>query len=324
MADQKNKITRYVTGDMDEDEEIAFEAEMADNDDLRLHVQLEQLRFANIQRRVSAALEADDLKKMPSSTEEGDLMPDAISGRGLKVVFSKLKTNVAWRWAAAAIFIGLAVGIWFIATDTPDQAIADEGKKTEQEKEIVPPDSTVDSSVAIIKHDDKIIVAGTAPAPADTGLSTAISKRKTLYAPSYYTQLVQKIYKRYKKEIETASEDEAPPLSTDEHELAFLGYVNKDSAIVYAYYEKYPDDRRAVEWKARYLLENDRFEEAAPLFAQLKTFRKRKSIGEWNELLCYAALYPSHKKEFHELAAKIKRDGRHHQQELAELLKQIR
>lgn len=103
MVDNKEKIIRYVTGDMDGWEEAAFEAEMSHDGDLRLRVQLEQARMNNIRRHVAAALAVEDRPNTPA------LEPPAPQS-GLRGVFKKLKTT-GWRqWlAVAAISVGLAV-----------------------------------------------------------------------------------------------------------------------------------------------------------------------------------------------------------------------
>lgn len=171
--------------------------------------------------------------------------------------------------------------------------------------------TTTDSSAAVARTG----------APPDTGPQPTVSKRPALRSKAYYAQIARAAYSPLKK-VRTAGESTQPAPITNEHELAFQGYLDKDSAIVYAYYDRYPDERRAIEWKARYLFEQGRFAEAASLFARLKTFKKYEDIGAWNELLCYAAQYRTKKKDFDRLEKEVRKTK--YKGELDILLKQIR
>jgi len=283
MADNKDKIARYVTGVMDEDEEIAFEAEMANDDELRLHIQLEQIRFANIQRRMEAALESETVKKT----------------KGRKGHFF-LKTWMAlglWRWVAAAVLVGLTV--WYLL----------------RLKEIEEPIST-----------EKDLPTAAQP-KMETAPQTNL-KPKQIEPPALplrdHEKIARKAYNlgRPKAEVSTSGGQNLPTVGADSAAQAFHAYLEKDSAMVFTYYDRHPDDRRAVEWKARYLFEQRRYEEAAVLFTRLKSFRKYEDVGAWNELLCYAAQYQTKKRDFDRLE-KVVRSSKY-KEELDQLLKQIR
>lgn len=139
--------------------------------------------------------------------------------------------------------------------------------------------------------------------------------------PAYYIQVARDMYAPLKK-IQTASEGNPPTPVIDEHQMAFQGYLDKDSAVVFAYYDRYPNDNRSIEWKARLLFEQGRYEEAALIFAQLKTKKKYEDIGAWNELLCYTAQYLREKKDFDRLEQKVR--GTKYKEDLDRLLIQIR
>lgn len=104
MIDNQTKTIRYVTGDMEDWEEAAFEAEMAANADLRLHVQLEQVRMNNIRCQVAAVPEFTATAPIPETAHEPP-------PRGLRRVFRTLTTRGLRQWLTiAAVSAGLAVG----------------------------------------------------------------------------------------------------------------------------------------------------------------------------------------------------------------------
>lgn len=282
MADQKDKIARYVTGLMEEDEELAFEVEMADDEDLRISVQLEKTRLANIQHRVKTVLQSEEGEKT--------------DGTQNSFSFQTLRFYSWRRWAVAVAIVGLAIAVvWLFRPN--DNTNAEQPEIEQPQKVDTPP-----------------VTPGPAKGVQHPTPSPRLPDHKKIAHDTYDRE-------RPQAEILTTGAQDNPNVSTDTATQAYHAYLNGDSVMVYAYYEQHPNERRAVEWKARYLFEHNRHEEAAVFFARLKTFPKYEDVGAWNELLCYLAQYRTRKKDFDRLKEEVRKTK--YKEDLERLLKQI-
>jgi len=305
MENNKDKILDYVTMQMDEAAEQAFEAAMAEDEDLRILVRLEQLRFKNIHQRVAKQLVVNE-----SNTSQ------------------KLKdfwwNKHKWPLLAAASIL-LVFSVWLIkehvASDIgKDAALSYFFKINETDLEIIKEEKTTGPVQLIVP---KIV-------HSETKKTKKTIKKEEFHAnklgDSFYIN-ISKIYfdtSLYQIDVPAGSFptiDSIPRSGQTESEQARAAYEKGDSAFVHQYYRRNPTDELAISLEGGILYKYQQFDEAALVFQKLQSHKGYKVIAEWNELLCYAARYNYRKKDFNGLADRIK--GKHHKAALTELLSNI-
>lgn len=304
MENNKDKILDYVTMQMSEEAEQSFEAAMAEDEDLRILVRLEQLRFRNIHQRVVKQLVVNDTN-------------------------AHQKLEIVWwikhkQLLLAAASVLLIFSAWLIIEQRASILMREEAVSCffEIEQTALNIKETQNNSQADLSNFPKI----TDP---DTILKESVIKKELnpRIKDDFYYVNVSKIYldtSLYAIDVSAGGvpkSDSIPKSKQTESERALAAYSIGDSASIHQYYRRNPTDELAISLEAGVLYKYQQFDDAALVFKKLQSFDGSKKIAEWNELMCYAARYNYRKKDFDALVDRIQ--GKHHKNDLAELLYKI-
>jgi hypothetical protein len=294
MEDKMQKIIDYVTMQMTQAEETAFESAMAEDEDLRVAVLLEQLRFNNIHKKIKENLHVNDIP--------GDL-------------------KLSW-WAnhkkllLSAASVVLAVAVWGII----EKVNLDNKAEVSSFFAVNPIESEIKAKDN--KHDSLNITSLRAPV---VSLNEKTNKRKRMPSglvfktDSYYIGIADSVFNLDKITWQNESAgDIINPGTISLSEKALKAYENGDSATVHQFYRINPSDELGLKLEGCILFKYRQFDEAALVFHKLATYECCYKMAEWNELLCYAARYRDRHQAFVSLAEQIK--GKHHTSLINELL----
>ncbi len=288
-----NKIEAYLKGTLPPEERAAVKQEIASNPEAALELQLQQVEL----EAMEFLLEQDLRTKASHWLAEDDAPPPAAPGAVPPAPHTR--RFLLWPVVALGVVAVLAVLVWQLKPVTPPLPEL-EGIKTEN-----PAVQDANQSGPIA---EPTIQAESMP-PADTRPPVKNAEKKAVFAAagSFYEDLP----------LSNVRKGEPGQADEDPIAAAFRAYEQKQFRQALTLLNEVPAGSsfavRALELKAHVLYQLKNYEESAKLFAEVvaKGLAPYNDRAQWNQLVCYAVLYPTSKAELQVLLSAILADKDH-------------
>jgi hypothetical protein len=290
-----DQIEAYLKGALSAEERAAVEQEIASNPEAALELQLQQVELDAME----VLLEQDLRSKASRWLAEDDAPPPAAPESAPPA--SGKRRFPLWPAVMLGAVAVLAVLIWQwkLSSGLPEL----EEKKTEQ-----PAVQNPDPPGPIADDEPPAIPSQNTP-PPDTRPPAQSPEKKAVFAAagSFYEDLplsnVRKGEPRQADEDPLAAATRAYEQKQFRQALTLLNEVPAGSSYAV----------RALELKAHVLYQLKNYEESAKLFAEVaaKRLAPFDDRAQWNQLVCYAVLYPASKAELQALLSAILADKDH-------------
>jgi hypothetical protein len=270
-------ILRYLRDEMEDDERLAFEAEMADSQDLRLEVFLIQQRRSAIQSKLKSAIVKADL--MEHDTIAGPTkMPERKSYKGLLIGVIGL--------------LALGAMIWAIMPKKPDQST------------VPPPQPTASVSNGGVSVDSLYGAPAKTNNPLDE-LSVGRERSKEKNRPDIFAAN----YKPYMLESGILGKDKKIPRAVNSAEAAYkkknlLVFDTLLSTDTLGKHRPY-----ILQLAAHAAMQKEKYEQAINYWHQYRAVPGYQDEEIFNLALCYAARFGNRNEDLKKLSEQYQNDS---------------